>query len=166
MRGILGKRGDKRISTEGTLGCAFGLLVVCFAAIPAQAHTSLPGYLALQETNRGSFDLVWKVPTAEGPPPAIFPVFQPSCTISKPLTTEQTAGAILERGSIQCGPAGLNGTAISISGLNVTILDVLVRIAFADGSSVQHMLKPLETSFIVHKDGKNRIDTWGYFTLG
>jgi hydrogenase/urease accessory protein HupE len=168
MSESLGKCITKKASARMTSWCTFGLLlgVLCFGAIPARAHTSLPGYLALQETSSGSFDLVWKVPTAEGPPPAIYPVFPSNCTISKPLATEQTAGAILERGSIKCGPAGLNGAAISISGLNVTILDVLVRITFADGSSVQHMLKPLETSFFVHKDGKNRIDAWGYFTLG
>src|SRR5580658_1261568 len=147
---------------------AWGMLlsILLLAAIPAHAHTSLPGYLALQETGPGSFDLVWKVPTAEGPPPAIYPVFPPACTIAKPLVAEQAPGAIIERGGIQCGAGGLDGAAIAISGLNVTILDVLVRITFADGSSVQHMLKPLETSFVVHKDGKNRIDAWGYITLG
>ncbi len=149
--------------------CTWGLVVsmLLVAAVPAHAHTSLHGYLALQETGpAGSFDLVWKVPTAEGPPPAIYPVFPPTCTITKPLAAEQSPGAIIERGSLQCGANGLDGAAIAISGLNVTILDVLVRITFADGSSVQHMLKPLETSFVVHKDGRNRIDVWGYIALG
>jgi hydrogenase/urease accessory protein HupE len=147
---------------------AWGLVLILFflGTLQARAHTSLPGYLALQETSPGSFDLVWKVPTAEGPPPAIYPVFPANCTMSKPLVAEQAAGAIIERGSLECAAKGLDGTAIAISGLNVTILDVLVRITFADGTSVQHMLKPLETSFVVHKDGKNRIDAWGYFTLG
>jgi hydrogenase/urease accessory protein HupE len=142
------------------------LSVLFLAVVPAHAHTSLPGYLVLQETSAGSFDLVWKVPTAEGPPPAIYPVFPPACTIAKPLVAEQAPGAIVERGTLQCGANGLDGAAIAILGLNVTILDVLVRITFSDGSSVQHMLKPLETSFVVHKDGKNRVDAWGYFTLG
>ena len=156
----------RRIRNRGR--CTWGLVLtgLLFATIPAHAHTSLPGYLALQETSPGAFDLVWKVPTAEGPPPAIYPAFPPACTIAKPLVAEQAPGAIIERGSLQCGASGLDGAAIAISGLNVTILDVLVRITFADGSSVQHMLKPLETSFVVHKDGKNRVDAWGYFTLG
>jgi hydrogenase/urease accessory protein HupE len=147
---------------------AWGLILslLFLGTLQARAHTSLPGYLALQETTPGSFDLVWKVPTAEGPPPAIYPVFPASCTIARPLVPEQAAGAIIERGSIECGPNGLSGAAIAISGLNVTILDVLVRITFADGTSVQQMLRPLETSFVVHKDGKNRIDAWGYITLG
>jgi hypothetical protein len=147
---------------------AWGLVLILLflGTLQARAHTSLPGYLALQETSPGSFDLVWKVPTAEGPPPAIYPVFPVNCAMSKPLVAEQAAGAIIERGSVECGAKGLTGAAIAISGLNVTILDVLVRITFADGTSVQHMLKPLETSFIVHKDGKNRIDGWGYISLG
>jgi hypothetical protein len=142
------------------------LILLLLGTLQARAHTSLPGYLALQETSPGSFDLVWKVPTAEGPPPAIYPVFPVNCAMSKPLVAEQAAGAIIARGSVECGAKGLTGAAIAISGLNVTILDVLVRITFADGTSIQHMLKPLETSFIVHKDGKNRIDAWGYITLG
>jgi len=159
---FLGRGGRSR----GTNIWALVLSVLFYAAAPVHAHTSLPGYLALQETAPGSFDLTWKVPTAEGPPPAIYPVLPPTCTITKPLVAEQAPGAIIERGSVQCGPGGVEGAAIAISGLNVTILDVLVRITFADGSTVQHMLKPLETSFIVHKDGKNRIDAWGYITLG
>lgn len=142
------------------------LVGVLFATvIQAHAHTSLPGYLLLLERKSGSFDLTWKVPTAEGPPPAIYPLFPASCTVS-PLVAEQTAGAIIERGTLQCGAKGLEGAAVSISGLSVTILDVLVRITFADGSSVQHMLKPLETSFVVHQDGKDHVDAWGYVSLG
>jgi hypothetical protein len=155
-----------RIRGRGSCACLLVLSVLFLAVVPAHAHTSLPGYLALQETGPGSFNLVWKVPTAEGPPPAIYPVFPPACTITKPLIAEQVPGAIIERGSIQCASGGLDGAAIAITGLKVTILDVLVRITFADGSSVQHMLKPLETSFVAHKDGKNRIDVWGYTTLG
>ncbi len=133
--------------------------------LQAHAHTSLPGYLVLQENKPGSFDLIWKVPTAEGPPPAIYPLFPASCTVS-PLVAEQTAGALLERGTLQCGAKGLQDATVSISGLSVTILDVLVRITFADGTSMQHMLKPLETSFVIHQDGKNHVDAWGYVSLG
>jgi hydrogenase/urease accessory protein HupE len=143
-----------------------GLGIIFLVAAEVQAHTSLPGYLSLQETSPGSFDLVWKVPTAEGPPPAIYPEFPGHCTVSEPLETDKMAGAILERGTVRCGSKGLTGATIEITGLNVTILDVLVRITFSDGTSAQHMLKPLEPSFVVRKDGKNSIDIWGYVSLG
>ena len=130
------------------------------------AHTSLPGYLELKETGAGSFDLIWRVPTAEGPPPAIYPVFPENCAVAKELTTESAPGSVIERGSIRCTGKGLDGGAIEISGLNVTILDVLVRVTFADGATVSHMLRPLEPSWIVQKDQMSRVDARGYVSLG
>jgi hypothetical protein len=109
------------IRGRGSCACGLVLSLLFLAVVPAHAHTSLPCYLALQETGPGSFDLVWKVPTAEGPPPAIHPVFPSTCTIAKPLVAEQAPGAIIERGSLQCGPNGLDGAAVAIVGLNVTI---------------------------------------------
>jgi hydrogenase/urease accessory protein HupE len=167
MRLAIGKHGSKSsVAAGASRGLGLLFCAVLLGTIPAHAHTSLPGYLVLHENSPGLFDLAWKVPTAQGPPPAIYPIFPATCSVTKPLVTEPTAGAIIERGSIECGAKGLNGESIEISGLSVTILDVLVRVDFADGTSVQHMLKPIETSFVVHKDGKNRIDIWGYVGLG
>lgn len=148
------------------LGTAALTCLTFSGVFPAHAHTSLPGYLALQETSQGSFDMTWKVPTAEGPPPAIYPLFPALCKVSKALSAEQVAGAIIEHGTIICGPKGLNDGTIAITGLDLTILDVLVRITFADGTTTQHMLRPAETSFLVHRDRKNRVDAWGYVSLG
>jgi hydrogenase/urease accessory protein HupE len=145
------------------------LVVLCLFVLgvsQVHAHTSLPGYLELKETTPGSFDLTWRVPTAEGPPPAIYPVFSANCDLSKELTSEPAPGSVIEHGSVRCSGEGLNGGAIEISGLNVTILDVLVRITFADGSTTSHMLRPRETSWVVQKSETNRVDAWGYVGLG
>lgn len=131
----------------------------------AYAHTSLPGLLDLKETSQGSFSFVWRVPTAEGPPPAIYPVFPSNCTISDQITTEQAPASLLERGTVQCGAQGLLAGPIEIAGLNVTILDVLVRVTFADGTIVSHMLRPLERSWTPTKED-NRVDRKGYIELG
>jgi hypothetical protein len=100
------------------------------------AHTSLPGYLKLKETAPGSFEMLWRIPAAEGPRPAIYPVFPSNCVVPKQLATEDAPGSVVERGLIQCGSKGLSGETIEIENLNVTILDVLVRITFADGTSI------------------------------
>ena len=136
------------------------------AASNLHAHTSLPGYLELQETAPGSFEMVWRIPAAEGPPPAIYPVFPSNCVVPQELTSEDAPGSVVERGLIRCGSQGLSGKKLGIENLNVTILDVLVRITFADGSSVTQMLRPLAPSFIVHKDGRSRVDALGYVRLG
>lgn len=145
------------------------LLVFCslfLGVSQLHAHTSLPGYLELKETVPGSFDLTWRVPTAEGPPPAIYPVFPANCVTAKELVAEAAPASVIERGSIRCSGNGLDGGAIEISGLNVTILDVLVRITFADNTTVSHMLRPLEPSWVVHKSNASRVDAWGYISLG
>jgi hypothetical protein len=131
-----------------------------------RAHTSLPGYLELKETAPGSFEMVWRIPAAEGPPPAIYPVFPSNCVVPKQLESEDAPGSVIERGVVRCGSQGLAGRTIGIDNLNVTILDVLVRITFADGTSITQMLRPLAPSFVVHKDTKSHVDALGYVRLG
>ena len=131
----------------------------------ASAHTSLPGYLELKETTPGTFAFTWRVPTAEGPPPAIFPIYPPNCKLADGLRSEDAPASVIQRGEVQCGAQGLTAGPIEIAGLNVTILDVLVRVTFADGTTASHMLRPLETKWTITKE-HSRIDRWGYVSLG
>src|SRR5215469_7530813 len=136
------------------------------AAADLCAHTSLPAYLELKEASAGSFEMIWRIPAAEGPPPAIYPVFPSNCNIPKHLATEDAPGSVVERGMIECGSKGLAGGTIEIDNLKVTILDVLVRITFTDGTSITQILRPLATSFVVHKNAKSHVDALGYVRLG
>jgi len=157
----------RRLSSAGQ---AVPLLALVFllagAASNLRGHTSLPGYLELNETARGSFEMIWRIPAAEGPPPAIYPVFPSNCVVPKQLETEDAPGSVVERGVIQCGSNGPTGGTIGIENLQVTILDVLVRITFADGVSITQMLRPLAPSFVVRKDTKSHVDALGYVRLG
>ena len=144
---------------------AFAVACLVIAVAPASAHTSLPGYLDLKETSPGNFDFVWRVPTAEGPPPAIYPIFPANCTVSNQLTTEQAPASVIERGSVQCGAQSVFAAPLEIAGLNITILDVLLRVTFTDGTTVSHMVRPLEPSWTVSKES-SRVDRWGYVGLG
>lgn len=141
------------------------LLFVAGALGAASAHTSLPGYLELKETTPGNFDFMWRVPTAEGPPPAIYPVYPANCKLADDLRSEDAPASLIQRGAIQCGAQGLTSGPIEIAGLNVTILDVLVRVTFADGTTVSHMLRPLETNWTISRES-SRVDRWGYVSLG
>ncbi len=144
----------------------FSILLLAGTVCDLRAHTSLPGYLELNETSPGSFEMLWRIPAAEGPPPAIYPEFPANCVVPKQLVTQEAPGSVVERGLIQCGPKGLAGGSIEIENLQVTILDVLVRITFADGTSITQMLRPLAPSFVVHKDAKSHVDAMGYVRLG
>jgi HupE / UreJ protein len=160
---IVNRKPDRGVTRRAAL------LLCCLLSVGVSqlhAHTSLPGYLELKETGPGAFDLTWRVPTAEGPPPAIYPVLPRNCVNAKELVVEAAPGSVIERGSIRCSGKGLEGGVIEISGLKVTILDVLLRVKFTDGTSVSHMLRPLEPSWTVQKSGTNKVDAWGYVSLG
>ncbi len=64
-------------------------------------------------------------------------------------TDEQLPGARLKRWSISTGGQGLVGYDIAVHGLPATMLDVLVRITFADGRTVTQLLRPTTPSFTV-----------------
>ena len=147
----------------GVLGIA---LLLALPAAPAQAHTSLPAYLGLNELAPGTFSIIWRVPAVEGPPPAIFPVLPAHCAAPDIPSAVELPGSIVTNGVVACGETGLAGQTIAIDGLRVTIMDTLVRIAFADGTSVTQILRPQEPSFVVGEQSNRRVDGWGYFRLG
>ena len=144
---------------------AIGLLLSLPAA-PAQAHTSLPAYLGLNELAPGTFSIIWRVPAVEGPPPAIFPVLPAHCVVPDIPSEVELPGSIVTNGVVACGDTGLAGQTIAIDGLRVTIMDTLVRIEFADGTSLTQILRPQEPSFVVGEESNRRVDGWGYFRLG
>jgi len=145
---------------------AVSILFLVLGGAPLRAHTSLPAYLDLQQKAPGTFEMLWRLPTAEGPPPAIYPVFPESCVVPASLVTEQDPGSIIQRGTIQCGSKGLGGGKLEIEGLPFTILDVFVRITFADGKTITQILKPSSASFTVFDSGNAKIDALGYVELG
>ena len=46
-----------------------GLALLAATAAPVRAHTSLPAYFEFNEIAPGTFSVVWRVPSVEGPPP-------------------------------------------------------------------------------------------------
>ena len=62
---------------------------------------------------------------------------------------ERLPGAQVKRWSVSTGAQGLNGQEIRIHGLEATMIDVLVRITFADGRAVSRLLRPESPAFNV-----------------
>ena len=143
-----------------------GGVVLRVSEVPAGAHTSLPAYLELTEVVAGSFELVWRVPAVEGPPPAIFPILPPNCNGSQRLSTVQALGSVITRGIVACGAEGLVGREIEIGGLRITIMDVLVRVTLIDGTSISRVLRAQEPSFVVTTTDGDKVDATGHFRLG
>ena len=82
-----------------------------------------------------------------------------------PPQVERLAGAELRRWTIRTGAHELEGWEISVHGLEATMVDVLVRIAFADGRVVSRLLRPDAPSFTFTAADAGPAAS-GYFVLG
>ncbi len=120
-------------------------LALQFAAPQAWAHETRPGYLELRETGTGSFDLLWKRPAGGEVEIRIAPAIPEGCHFDGGEGVQLTPGAVVVRGKLSCVD-GLAGRTLSITGLEATITDVLVRIEHADGRVESHLLKPMTPS--------------------
>jgi hydrogenase/urease accessory protein HupE len=95
----------------------------------------------------------------------IHPSLPKDSQIIVPSRAERLFGAEVKRWTIKTGPNGLDGGEIAVHGLQTTMVDVLVRIAFADGRVVSRLLRPDAPSFVLEKAHAGRA-TGGYFVLG
>jgi len=132
----------------------------------AFGHEVRPGFLQITEQPNHHYDVLWKQPTTGTM--AVHLVPHIGGLLEGPPSSVETAPnfQISLWHNLDAGPQGLNGKTLQIEGLDGTIIDVLVRIESADGTGALHLLKPSETSFVIQKDSKNRIDIGGYVGLG
>ncbi|WP_035600518.1 HupE/UreJ family protein [Haloferula sp. BvORR071] len=95
----------------------------------------------------------------------IHPLLPGGGEMAAPPRVERIFGAEIKRWSIHAGPQGLEGREIGVHGLEATMVDVLVRVALADGRVVSHMLRPDAPAFVFHGADAGPA-AGGYFTLG
>ncbi len=108
----------------------------------AGAHEARPAYLEIRETGPGRYDLLWKTPVLSGMRlPVALHVPDSVRNVGEP-TEQELSDSLLERRSIDAGPAGLAGKRIEFPGLQATITDVLVRVQMLDGRSWTTIVRP------------------------
>ncbi|MEY4484630.1 MAG: hypothetical protein RL693_2082 [Verrucomicrobiota bacterium] len=78
---------------------------------------------------------------------------------------ERLEGAEVKRWTIRTGRQGLEGWEVTVHGLSATMVDVLVRIALADGRVVSRLLRPDAPSFVFSAEGSAPAVS-EYFFLG
>lgn len=78
---------------------------------------------------------------------------------------ERLPGAEIRRWMVRTGPGGIEGGEITVHGLESTMVDVLVRIVFADGRVVSRLLRPDAPSFVISDGGSGPL-VGEYFALG
>jgi hydrogenase/urease accessory protein HupE len=140
------------------------MLLWCLGAAFAAAHEVRPAYLELTETAPGQFSVLWKVPALGEMVLALQPVLPAACAQVTATNERSVNGALVGRWVVDCGPTGINGE-IRIDGLQATLTDVLVRIAFLGGATDSRILHPNAAQFTVDVNGGTP-PLAGYLRLG
>jgi hydrogenase/urease accessory protein HupE len=144
---------------------AAGVLVALFAP-RTFAHESRPAYLELTEQNPAVFEVLWRRPMRADRVLAMQPVLPGHCALAGKTARYGQVDSLVERWVVDCGKGGLVGQTIGIEGLQATLTDVLVRVAFADGATHTQVLRPNATAFTV-KGSPSRWEVMDdYFRLG
>lgn len=129
---------------------AIVLTILCLAiATAAGAHPLAPALLELREGDHGRIDVRWRTAPFVVPGAPTRPVLPASCVATGAASEERDHGAIVERWSVDCGPAGLVGETVAVEGLGAAGTEALVRIVLRDGRTAQKVLRPVEPSFVV-----------------
>jgi hydrogenase/urease accessory protein HupE len=108
--------------------------------------------------------VLWKTPMLGEMRLALQPDFSGPVEAVTPVAIRRTADAAVQTWRLRV--ESLHGQSLRIAGLETTLTDALVRIAFADGSTWVHRLTPRQPGVVI----PTRPNAWGvagtYLTLG
>lgn len=142
----------------------FITLATLLSPVPAQAHEVRPAYLDLREDRPGEFSVLWKTPMLGEMRLALAPAFAGPVEVLTPVATRMTGDAAVQTWRLRAD--GLRGQTLRIEGLEATLTDALVRVAFADGSTWVQRLTPQQPGVVIPA----RQSAWSvagtYLTLG
>jgi hypothetical protein len=131
-------------SKPGATG-VFAFLVLLWLSAACTAHEVRPAYLELHEHRAGEFDVLFKTPMRGELRLALSATFSGRADAVTPMTTRATGDAAVQTWSFRALDP-LRGQTVGIAGLQHTMTDTLVRVAFLDGTSWVRRLTPQEPS--------------------
>jgi HupE / UreJ protein len=116
-------------------------------SVPGHAHEVRPAYLDVSEDRPGEFSVLWKTPMAGEMRLALDPTFSGPVEPLTPAAARRTGDAVVQAWRLRAD--SLRGQTLRIAGLETTLTDVLVRIAFADGSTWVERLTPPQPAAVI-----------------
>lgn len=127
---------------------AIALLLICIGPYDgALAHELQPGTLEIRQLTTERYELAWRAPIYYGKPhPATLQLPDTWKTIGEP-TVRQLSDSHLYRRIVAVPGGKIDGSVIRFDGLEATITDVFVRIAWLDGNQTTAMARPNQPWF-------------------
>jgi hypothetical protein len=128
----------------GVVCCLTGMLGfsgLFWNSAPCRAHEVRPSYLELLEYRAGEFDVLLKTPMRGELRLALAVTFSGRAEAVAPIATRATGEAAVQTWRLKALDP-LRGQTVRIEGLESTMTDALVRVAFVDGTSWVRRLTP------------------------
>jgi hydrogenase/urease accessory protein HupE len=122
-------------------------LAVLLAPLTGRAHEVRPAYLEVSEDRLGEFSVLWKTPMIGDLRLALDPDFSGPVEARTPVATRLTGSAAVQTWRMRAD--GLRGQTLRIAGLETTLTDTLVRMAFVDGSTWVQRLTPQQPATVI-----------------
>jgi len=148
------------------VGLALATLACVAAAGAARAHPLAPALLELHEAPGGEVGVRFKRPRASLGTASPEARVSEGCTRIDREASWGEAGSRIETWRLDCGPTGLAGRTIEVTGLEASEAGVVVRIERADGTSVRSLLRAASPRFRVPERESAGAVLWGYGRLG
>jgi hypothetical protein len=123
------------------LGFVLICLVIAALAAPAAAHEVRPAYLALEEVAPGEFEVLFKTPMRGDMRLDLSVAFSGRVENLTPVVSRATGDAMVQSWRLRAIEP-LAGQSVLIDGLQTTLTDALLRVAFADGNVFVERLTP------------------------
>ncbi|MDG2304887.1 MAG: HupE/UreJ family protein [Candidatus Binatia bacterium] len=144
------------------------LTLILAAMVPglASAHPLAPALLQIREQSDGKAEVSWKTSVLQVRGSKVAPSLPPEC---KPVGTSKAVEegeSVVEVFTVDCGPGGLVGKTVGVTGLGDGKNDSLLRIALADGRVLQEVLRVGDAEFTIPETGRPSSVFTGYIQLG
>jgi hydrogenase/urease accessory protein HupE len=126
-----------------------GAVILWIAAGTAHADVAFPARLTLEETEPGSYDVVFTLPIVEGRKLRAEPLLPPSCHDITEREVGVSAVGHTTTWTVACDPPSLAGEAVLIEGLLGTQTDLAFTLTTLDGRVYTGILRPSRPGFLV-----------------
>lgn len=146
------------------LRCLILFVFLIVGTPAAQADELRPGYLELTQLTQSQWRMTWKAPLRGGLVSRSAPVIPASCTADRGQR-ELTATSLRVVQTLTCAN-GLTGRRLGVSGLDLAVTDVLVRVAPLGRPVQTARLTADASTFTVHKAADRWEVARTYFGIG
>ncbi len=132
----------------------------------ALADDSQPAFLEIKETTPNRYTVVWRTPNVSGKRSELGLQLPETVRNLTPPVVRELPRSKVERRLIETDAAGLEGKRVTITGLEATSIEVLVRIEFGTGATTTSLIRPSKPWLVIEGPRNAWQITWDYTVLG